>query len=85
LAKFFDKIYFVNTKFAARTMFDRTDFGSHVPDFRGATMHDATEWHGARWPEPPRDSKTAQARSRRDTALPHRPCAAQPIPHEVIT
>jgi hypothetical protein len=61
LAKFFGEIYFVNTKFATRTMFDRTDFGSHVPDFRGATMHDATEWHGARWPEPPRDSKTAQA------------------------
>jgi hypothetical protein len=32
---------------------------ARLPDFRGATMHEATEWHDVVWPKPP--SKKAQA------------------------
>jgi hypothetical protein len=36
-------------------------FGDAVPDFRGAKMHEATEWHGVNWPLAPQDEGTAQA------------------------
>jgi hypothetical protein len=52
---------FINSKFAAQTLFVGTHFETYVPDFRGATMHEATEWHGATWPKPPRDGGTAQS------------------------
>jgi hypothetical protein len=42
-------------------MFSLAHFGTHVPDFRGATMHEATEWHGAIWPKPSRNLDAAQA------------------------
>jgi hypothetical protein len=41
-------------------MFKEATFEAHVPDFRGATMHEATEWHDATWPMPPTDKVTAR-------------------------
>jgi uncharacterized protein YjbI with pentapeptide repeats len=60
-ARFSHIINFRDAKFDARTTFARSDFGDQVPDFRGATMHEATEWHGSIWPKPPHDIKNAQA------------------------
>jgi uncharacterized protein YjbI with pentapeptide repeats len=60
-ARFFGVLRFVNAKFARETMFSLAHFGTHVPDFRGATMHEATEWHGAIWPKPSRNLDAAQA------------------------
>ena len=53
--------YFVNANFGAITRFDKAIFAYDVPDFRGAKMHDATEWHGVSWPKPPlNDEQHAQ-------------------------
>jgi Pentapeptide repeats (9 copies) len=60
-ATFSKAAYFINAKFAEITEFAGAGFETHVPDFRGATMHEATEWHGARWPKPSRDKDAAQA------------------------
>jgi hypothetical protein len=60
-ATFSAVIYLVNAKFATKTIFAGTNFRTNVPDFRGATMHEATEWHGAIWPKPAHDRDTAQA------------------------
>jgi hypothetical protein len=57
--KFPDFIYFTNTKFGSEANFVRARFQAGVPDFRGATMHEATEWHDVVWPKPP--SKKGQA------------------------
>jgi hypothetical protein len=51
---------FGNAKFGSRTMFAAASFEGAVPDFRGASLHEAAEWHGARWPRPPQDKKSAQ-------------------------
>lgn len=51
---------FVNTKFVANTSFADARFESKVPDFRGATLHEATEWHGVTWPQPPNTKTDAQ-------------------------
>jgi uncharacterized protein YjbI with pentapeptide repeats len=51
---------FINAEFAAQTIFAGSRFEIAVPDFRGAKMHEATEWHGAIWPRRPHDSDNAQ-------------------------
>jgi Pentapeptide repeats (9 copies) len=60
-ATFSGEAHFVDAKCAAaRTSFAGAHFKTRVPDFRGATMHEATEWHGVSWPKPPRDKDAAQ-------------------------
>ena len=51
-ATFKGEIDFINAKFGAQTSFAVASFANLVPDFRGATMHEATEWHGVTWPTP---------------------------------
>jgi pentapeptide repeat protein len=51
---------FINAEFTANTVFADVRFGTSVPDFRGAKMHEATEWHGVNWPSAPHDKDTAQ-------------------------
>jgi uncharacterized protein YjbI with pentapeptide repeats len=60
-AEFHDRIEFINAEFAAKTEFANACFRRLVPDFRGADMHEATEWHAATWPPPPRDVSDARA------------------------
>jgi uncharacterized protein YjbI with pentapeptide repeats len=55
-----DFIYFINAKFGSEANFARARFEASVPDFRGATMHEATEWHDVVWPEPPSKKHQAQ-------------------------
>jgi hypothetical protein len=50
-----------NAKFGGATSFSKTRFRYAVPDFRGAYLHEATEWHGARWPWPPNGREAAQS------------------------
>lgn len=57
---FSSHIYFVNAKFDGNTVFAHSCFAEHVPDFRGATLHQATEWHGIVWPKPPKNKDDAQ-------------------------
>jgi hypothetical protein len=59
LAKFLRTISFVNTTFADSTTFAGTDFVTHVPDFRGAAMHELTDYCDALWPKPCRDRASA--------------------------
>jgi Pentapeptide repeats (9 copies) len=59
-ATFSNAIQFVNAKFTGSTNFADARFESWVPDFRGATMHEATEWHGVTWPKPPGSKEDAQ-------------------------
>jgi hypothetical protein len=59
-AMFLSFLTFLNARFKTITAFDNADFRTNVPDFRGATMHEGTEWHGAIWPTPPPDSESAQ-------------------------
>ncbi|MBR1270459.1 pentapeptide repeat-containing protein [Bradyrhizobium sp. AUGA SZCCT0222] len=54
------EVSFVNTKFAGQTRFSGARFETHVPDFRGATIHEATEWHDVIWPRPSRHRSAAQ-------------------------
>lgn len=57
---FSDFIYFINAKFGSDANFVRARFEVAVPDFRGANMHEATEWHGVVWPKPPSETSQAQ-------------------------
>jgi uncharacterized protein YjbI with pentapeptide repeats len=52
---------FINAGFTASAVFAHARFGPGVPDFRGAKMHEATEWHGVTWPLAPHDKDDAQA------------------------
>lgn len=54
------EIHFVNAKLAGVTWFSDARFKRRVPDFRGATLHEATEWHGVTWPKPPESKRAAQ-------------------------
>jgi len=54
------EIHFVNAKLAAVTHFSNAHFTTRAPDFRGATLHEATEWHGVIWPGPPKTRSDAQ-------------------------
>lgn len=51
---FEDEASFHNSEFRAVVLFDAAWFHKEVPDFRGAKLHEATSWHGARWPDPPK-------------------------------
>jgi Pentapeptide repeats (9 copies) len=59
-AIFSNPIRFINTKFNGSTIFVHARFKAAPPDFRGATMHEATEWHGVTWPKPPWNKAGAQ-------------------------
>ncbi len=59
-ATFSSHIDFINSEFTAKTIFAHAHFISEVPDFRGAKLHEATEWHGVRWPSAPTDKTKAQ-------------------------
>jgi len=59
-ATFSNSIHFINASFKGDTIFSRVSFKGRVPDFRGATMHEATEWHGVTWPDPPKEKHEAQ-------------------------
>ncbi|WP_439407939.1 pentapeptide repeat-containing protein [Bradyrhizobium sp. DASA03076] len=59
-ATFAREIHFVNAKLTGVTHFARAQFESRVPDFRGATLHEATEWHDVTWPGPPETKGDAQ-------------------------
>ena len=59
-ATFASSVDFVNATFARSAIFASAHFDGWVPDFRGAKMHPATEWHDATWPKPP--STEAHAR-----------------------
>jgi hypothetical protein len=60
-ATFSRQANFINAEFNANTIFAQGRFESGVPDFRGAKMHEATEWHGVHWPSAPREENSAQA------------------------
>ncbi len=51
-AKFSKRANFINAEFCSETVFAGVTFVTSVPDFRGAKLHEATEWHGVSWPEP---------------------------------
>jgi len=51
-AKFAKRADFINSEFFSNTVFVGATFATSVPDFRGAELHEATEWHGVSWPEP---------------------------------
>jgi len=53
-------INFWNSEFTAEAIFANAHFYSNAPDFRGAKMHEATEWHGVIWPSIPTDKENAQ-------------------------
>jgi uncharacterized protein YjbI with pentapeptide repeats len=59
-ATFRGPVLFENAEFEARTVFAGARFERHVPDFRGAEMHEATEWHGVVWPAPPKEDAQEQ-------------------------
>jgi uncharacterized protein YjbI with pentapeptide repeats len=59
-ATFSSSIHFFNANFGGNTIFADARFKSRVPDFRGATLHEATEWHGVTWPGPPETKHDAQ-------------------------
>jgi len=50
-ATFSARAIFLNAKFAAWTGFSGAKFETSVPDFRGAEMHEATEWDDVSWPK----------------------------------
>ena len=60
-ATFSGEAVFRNATFTHKTVFADVVFGTRVPDFRGAQLHEATEWHDAAWPGPPHDKDEAQA------------------------
>ena len=51
---------FLNAEFAATAIFAHAKFETRAPDFRGAKMHEATEWHGIIWPPAAKDEDRAQ-------------------------
>ena len=57
---FSKSVHFNNANFEGRTSFSAARFERRVPDFRGATMHEATEWHDVVWPKPPGTNADAQ-------------------------
>jgi uncharacterized protein YjbI with pentapeptide repeats len=59
-ATFSKPITFINTTFTGSTNFAHARFETQAPDFRGAKMHEATEWHAVTWPNPPRNKDDAQ-------------------------
>jgi hypothetical protein len=59
-ATFFNPVTFINAKFNGSASFAFARFDAQPPDFRGATMHEATEWHGVTWPKPPKTKANAQ-------------------------
>jgi len=59
-AEFLSTINFINAKFTIKTTFAGAHFKNSVPDFRGTTLHEATEWHGVVWPQPPLTKRSAQ-------------------------
>jgi hypothetical protein len=59
-ATFAENADFINAEFTARTVFANVRFGAELPDFRGAKMHEATEWHGVQWPPAPQNKDSAQ-------------------------
>ncbi len=51
------KVNFRNTKFDSSLRFDGVTFANYAPDFRGASLHQATEWSGnILWPTPTPDN-----------------------------
>ncbi len=60
-ATFSGNASFVNSQFTALTVFANSTYETKVPDFRGAKLHEATEWHGVRWPPSPRDKDAAHS------------------------
>lgn len=56
-SSFFSFVSFVNASFRSQTLFSNAKFQHSVPDFRGATLHEATEFDGVEWPQPPNNSK----------------------------
>jgi hypothetical protein len=52
---------FINAEFGSRTVFTDARLETTVLDFRGAKMHEATEFDGVSWPSGPRNKETAQA------------------------
>jgi len=59
-ATFLGHITFINAEFAGIAAFARARFDIQPPDFRGAKMHEATEWHGVVWPKPSKNENGAQ-------------------------
>ena len=59
-ATFSDKVIYRNSTFLSLTSFDTASFNLNVPDFRGAKLHEATEWHRAQWPPPPKNIQNAK-------------------------
>ncbi len=59
-ARFSDRVTFINAEFSGSVTFANARFNSVPPDFRGAKMHEATEWHGVTWPKPPSSKDDAQ-------------------------
>lgn len=59
-ALFSKSINFLNCKFFSRTRFEGAVFETEPPDFRGALLHEATEFHNVKWPKIPRDKEVAQ-------------------------
>jgi hypothetical protein len=58
--RFSHSINFINATFAGSTIFADARFENLVPDFRGAKMHEATEWHDVTWPRPPASKDDAR-------------------------
>jgi uncharacterized protein YjbI with pentapeptide repeats len=59
-ATFSNSITFINAEFKGSASFVDARFEALGPDFRGARMHEATEWHGVTWPKPPKSWENAQ-------------------------
>lgn len=60
-AKFSKHPDFVNAQFASKTVFVGAIFETRVPDFRGAKLHEATEWSDTiTWPDPKGDGNLQQ-------------------------
>jgi uncharacterized protein YjbI with pentapeptide repeats len=59
-ATFFRQAILINAKFGGQTLFSKTRFRNCVPDFHGASLHEGTEWHDAKWPWPPNGRDAAQ-------------------------
>jgi uncharacterized protein YjbI with pentapeptide repeats len=59
-ATFSKNASFTKAQFNTFALFDDVCFETSVPDFRGARMHEATQWGGTKWPAAPRDKAAAQ-------------------------
>lgn len=66
-ATYFDKatfsswVKFNGAEFKFHTSFANAKFKTNVPDFRDGKLREATEWHGAEWPPPPKNKIDAQS------------------------